>query len=135
MDNPATNATTPGDPPHPWVPEPKQRGTFGIISLCLSTMVICIWSTIHFNVPTKRHSNTRRFFTQVLWMFIALLTPEFLLLLAIDESVNAGILLRKTLEFHPHLAKPGVLVGLYNWVRGRVKSKDVSAKCQSLVIH
>jgi len=129
MENPATNATTPGDPPHPWVPEPKQRGTFGIISLCLSTMIICIWSTLHFNVPTKRYSTIRRFIFQVLWMFIALLAPEVLLLLALDERVNAGILLRKALKFRPHLAKPGALARVYSWIRGRVKSNDVSSKC------
>jgi len=129
MENPAINATTPSDPPHPWVPEPKQRGTFGIISLCLSTMIICIWSTIHFNVPIKRYTATRRFFLQVFWMLIALLVPEILLYLAMYESINAGILLRKALKFHPHLAKPGALSRVYSWIRGRVKSNDVSVKC------
>ena len=134
MENPATNATTPNDPPHPWVPEPKQRGTFGIISLCLSTMIICIWSTLHFNIPIKRYTATRRFFIQVSWMFIALLAPEVLLFLAINERINAGILLRKVLKSHPHLVKPGMLAGVCDWIRGRVKSKDVSAQCQSSVI-
>jgi len=135
MDNPAANATTPSNPTSLWVPEPKQRGTFGIISICLSTLIICIWSTLHFNIPTMRCTVTRRFFTQVLWMFIALLAPEYLLYLAIIERVNAGILLRKVLKFHPHLATPGMLVGVYNWIRGRVKSKDVSAKCRPPVIY
>jgi len=135
MDNLATNAATPSDSQHPWVPEPTQRGTFGIISLCLNTLIICIWSTLHFNVPTKRHSNTRRFFIQVLWMFITLLAPEVLLYLAINERIKAGILLRKALKFYPHLEKPGMFVSVCHWVRGRVKSKDVSAKCQSLVIY
>jgi len=68
-------------------------------------------------------------------MFIALLAPEVLLFLAISERVNAGILLRKAQEFHPHLVEPGMLVGVCNWIRGQVKSKEVSAKCQSPVIY
>jgi len=136
MDNPATNTTTPSDPPHPWVAEPKQRGTFGIISLCLSTLIICLWSTLHFNIPTRRFTATRRFFIQVSWMFLALLAPEFLLYTAINERINAGILLRKALKFHPHLAKPGMLVGVCNWICGGMKSKvDVSVKFQFRVIY
>jgi len=134
MENPVTNATTPNDPPHLWVPEPRQRGTFGIISFCLSTLIICIWSTLHFNVPTKHHSNTRRFFHQVFWMFITLLALEYLLFLAINERINAGILLRKVLKSHPHLVKPGMLAGMWDWIHSRVKSKEVSTQCQSSVI-
>ena len=59
--------------------EPKQRGTFAIISLCFSTLIICVWSTLHFNVPTRRYTVTRRVSLQVSWMFFALLAPEVLL--------------------------------------------------------
>jgi len=68
-------------------------------------------------------------------MFIALLAPELLLYLAISERINAGILLREVQKFHPHLVKPGMLVGVRNWIRERVKSKEVSAKCHSPVIY
>jgi len=68
-------------------------------------------------------------------MFIALLAPEFLLFLAITERSNAGILLRKVQKFHPRLVRPGMLVRVHNWIRERVKSKDVSAKCHSPVIY
>ncbi len=37
-----------------WAPDPSCRGTFGIISLCLSTTTICIWSSIHWNIPLER---------------------------------------------------------------------------------
>ena len=132
MENPATNTTTSSNSKYLWMGESKQRGTFGIISFCLSTLVICIWSTIHFNIPTRRHTPTRRFFLQMFWMFIALLAPEFLLFLAINERISANTLLKKVLKFHPHLDKPGMLAGVYNWIRGRVKSKGVSVQCQTL---
>jgi len=60
-------------------------------------------------------------------MFITLLTPEVLLFLAINERVNASVLLKKVLIFHPHLAETGMLAGVYNWTNGLVKSKEVSA--------
>ena len=134
MENTATNTTIPGNPPYNWMGEPKQRGTFGIMSLCFSTLIICIWSTLHFNVPTKRYTVTRRFFIQVFWMILALLAPEVLLFLAINERITAGVLLKKVLKFHPHLAKPGMFTRTYNWICGRAEAKGVSAQFQSYVI-
>ena len=64
-------------------------------------------------------------------MFISLLAPEFLLFLAINERIDAELLLKKVLEFHPHLAKPGMLPDMYNWIRRRA---DVSPPCQVFVI-
>ncbi|KAF1355436.1 hypothetical protein BDV97DRAFT_345548 [Delphinella strobiligena] len=34
-----------------WHPEPDYRGTFGILSLCLTTMFLCIWTAVHLNIP------------------------------------------------------------------------------------
>src|SRR5258706_1375914 len=134
MENLATNATTSSNPPFKWVGESKQRGTFGIISLCFSTLIICIWNTVHFSIPIRRLTVTRRFFLQAIWMFIALLAPEILLYLAIHERIAAGILLKKVLKFHPHLTKPGLFTRMYNWIHGRAESKNVSPQCQAYVI-
>src|SRR5258706_13452327 len=135
MENSATNATIRSNPPYRWMGEPNQRGTFGIVSFCSTTLIICIWSTLHFSIPTRRYTATRRFFLHVSWMVLALLAPELLLFLAINERTNASILVKKALEFHPRLAKPGTLSGMYNWISGRAESEGVSAQCQSLVIY
>ena len=134
MENPATNTTAPNNPPYRWEGEPKQRGTYGIITLCFSTLIICIWSTLHFNIPTRRYTVTRRVFLQVSWMIFALLAPEVLLFLAISERAVASALLKKVLKFHPHLAKPRTFTRIYNWIRGRAEPKDVSAQCQTHVM-
>ncbi|KLO11913.1 hypothetical protein SCHPADRAFT_891194 [Schizopora paradoxa] len=52
-----------------WAANPTCRGTFDIITLCLSTTIICIWSSIHNDIPAAQpppkasgrdvHSNTR----------------------------------------------------------------------------
>ena len=59
-------------------------------------------------------------------MIIALFAPEFLLFFAVNERIAAGILLKKVREFHPHLAKPGMLARMHNRIR-----KDVSTQCQA----
>ena len=131
MENPAANTTTPSNPPYLWVGEPEQRTTFGILSFCFSTLIICVWSTVHFNVPRRRHTNTRRLFLQVAWMLIALLAPEYLLYLAVCERIDAGFLLGKVQEFHPELVKPGMIAHMRNSIRGLVNSREVSTQCQA----
>ena len=126
MASPAINSTTPGNPQYLWRGEPEQRGTSGILVICISTLIICVWSTVHFNIPTIRRAPIRRFFTQVLWMVIALIAPEFLLYLAINERISAAFLVKKTLASHPKLAKPGMLNGMYNYIRELEKVRDVS---------
>ena len=141
MENPTTNATTPGDPPYLWIGQPKQRTTFGILSVCFTTTIICVWSTIHLNIPSRRHSPTCRFFLQFGWMVVALFAPEVLLYLAINEWINATALVKRTLAFHPHLAKPGMLARVYNYIRElnrvynytRAWLKDVSVPYQASV--
>ena len=108
MEVPATNSTTPGNPTYLWIGEPKQRGTFGIISIRINTLIICVWRTVHFNIPTKRLPFTSHFFTQLLWMVIALLGPEYLLYLAINQWTDVAYLVKETLAFHLRLAMPGM---------------------------
>ena len=102
MDNTATTPTAPGNPPQSWGEEPNFRGTFGIIFLCFSTLIICTWNVVHFNVPARRYSDSYRLLFQVLWMVIALGAPEVLLFLALNEYIRAGELLKGALKRPKH---------------------------------
>ena len=134
MENLTTNTTTPSNPPYLWIGESNQRTTFGILSFCFSTLIICVWSTLHFPVPIRRHTTTRRVCLQVSWMVFALLAPEVLLYLAVNERIRAGALLKQVFKLRPDLEKPRILARMYNYFFGRGKSKDVSVQCQIYVI-
>jgi len=129
MDNPPRNTSTHDRPSFLWVEEPKRRGTFGILSLCFSTLVICVWSTLHFDIPTIRHSRTRRCFLQIRWTVFALFAPEALLYSAILERIGAEALV-KAAEEHFQDRKPGMFTRAYNYIfrRAKAKSEDVSTK-------
>jgi len=88
-------------------------------------MLICVWSTLHLNIPSKRHTPTRRFFLQVSWMVVALLAPEALLFLAINERIDATVLMKRALDSHPRLAKPGMRARIYNYIRAKLKHVSV----------
>ena len=84
-----------------WVPEPNFRGTSGIFSLCLSTMIISVWSAVHFDIPTTRQGTMSSFVTSVLWMLAALFCPELLLLIAFNQRANASYIVKRAEELLP----------------------------------
>ncbi|KAF2140459.1 uncharacterized protein K452DRAFT_359536 [Aplosporella prunicola CBS 121167] len=64
-----------------WVPEPTQRGTFGILSSCIVTTLLCVWSAVHLNIPQKEDEERpwyakHQFWRKIKWLFLALLAPE-----------------------------------------------------------
>jgi hypothetical protein len=128
MENLTSNTTTPGDPSFLWKAEPTQRGTFGILSFCLSTLIICVWSALHFDIPTTRHTLTHRIFIHVFWMAVALIAPEALLCAAIDQRIDSELLTRKAVEYLPQkLAKPGIFARCFHLITRR-KPEAVSTR-------
>ena len=60
-----------------WVPEPNGRGTYNLLSTCLLTLGLCVYSSIHLNIPEYKASWTILFLRRTKWVLIALLAPEF----------------------------------------------------------
>ena len=78
-----------------WKSEPRTRGTFSILSLCLSTIFICVWKAWHPNVP--RHSPDQRskiegLVKSVPRFLFFLFFPEALFVTALNELRQACIL-------------------------------------------
>jgi len=92
MENPTNNTTTPHMPEFLWVEEPSFRGSSGILTFCVSTLIICVWSALHFDIPQRRHTNTERFAFGILWMIVGVLCPGGLLTSAIFQRIDASIL-------------------------------------------
>ncbi len=118
-----------------WASSPSCRGTFEIISLCLTTTIICIWSSIHWDIPLRRvdadlpaidgwsfkdiKGRLKRKFTllsrSLLWhgplVLVAIFCPELMLYNAIDQLLCARKLRKefsKPLEEISHGKKEAV---------------------------
>lgn len=61
--------------PTQWHPEPQFRGTFSILSSCLITMSLCIWTSLHLNVPEYGKEHLQKY-RKAAWMVLGLLAPE-----------------------------------------------------------
>lgn len=58
-----------------WKPSPKSRGTFDILSTCIITMLLCVSTAVHLNVPPPGSVWGPRL-RKVGWLVLALLAPE-----------------------------------------------------------
>jgi hypothetical protein len=58
-----------------WHPEPQTRGTFSILSNCLITMSLCIWTSLHLNVPEHKKEHLQKY-RKLGWMLLGLIAPE-----------------------------------------------------------
>lgn len=79
------------DQPVGWQAGADSRGTWAIVSSCLSTIFACTWSIQHLNVPGKPTLDGKwaRIFRSCKWMVINILFPEFIVLQAAFELFMA----------------------------------------------
>lgn len=71
-----------------WVDSPSVRGTADILRSCLLTLLACVYTSLHLNVPDD--TNWRHvLWSKVRWMLLALFLPEFVLFMAGDQLRQA----------------------------------------------
>ncbi|GJC83859.1 hypothetical protein ColLi_06697 [Colletotrichum liriopes] len=74
-----------------WVESPAVRGTADILWTCIVTLVACVYTVLHLNVPTKS-GMWATFKYKIRWAFCAILTPETVLLVAVTQFRDARAL-------------------------------------------
>jgi hypothetical protein len=65
-----------------WVPQPGYRGTWGVLYSCTITLGLCVYTTIHLNIPARDESRVSFFLRKAKWVVIAVLAPEVVLFTA-----------------------------------------------------
>ncbi|KAK3351893.1 hypothetical protein B0H65DRAFT_421390, partial [Neurospora tetraspora] len=58
--------------------EPDLRGTFSILSTCIVTLVLCVWTAIHLNAPEHKEGAIKLYMRKCGWMLLGLLIPELI---------------------------------------------------------
>lgn len=129
MENPIDQTTLPERPAFHWVPGPNVRGTWDILIICLGTLIICVWSALHFDIPSQRHRMKDRLALGVMWIVIAMLCPEGLLVAAICQHIDASMLeIRAPLYIPPEEKAAQANPGWFTRVLKRyLREKSVSS--------
>jgi hypothetical protein len=58
-----------------WQPEPKYRGTSTILSSCIITIGLCVWTAVHLNIQEHGKSGRQRLI-KIKWLLYGLFAPE-----------------------------------------------------------
>ena len=72
-----------------FVPDPDGRGTWSLLYSCIFTLVLCVWTAIHPNLPDLYTSETHKYRLKVVWVFVAILAPEIGVLTAFKQYRRA----------------------------------------------
>lgn len=83
-----------GDEEVGWQSGSCYRGTWDIVSTCLSTIIACTWSIQHLNIPATDDGRWKKGGRKVKWMMITVLFPELVLIHAMLEFYMAWSALR-----------------------------------------
>lgn len=60
----------------PFIPEPDGRGTWSLLYSCVFTLVLCVWTAIHPNLPDPGAPEIRKYRFKGLWVVWAIFAPE-----------------------------------------------------------
>ena len=65
-----------------WIADPDGQGTFTLLTSCLVTLGLCVWSAIQLDVPPAKTSRVRLWLLYVQWSLLGVLGPELLVYVA-----------------------------------------------------
>ena len=78
-----------------FVDDPNQRGTYSLVISCLLTLILCVWSALHLNVPRPDDTIWYRFWINTRWILTGVYAPELVVFTAWRQWSSARILGRK----------------------------------------
>lgn len=104
--NPSNDTTHIG-----WQSEPNLRGTYTIVSSCVSTLLICVLSAVHLNIPAKGHAGWDQTLRKAKWVCAGMFTPEVLALAAFIQFDAARTMTTKAQHLMKDVySQPGLTV-------------------------
>jgi hypothetical protein len=87
---------------------PRGRGTWGILYSCVFTLVLCVYTAIHLNLPAKNNTQYTIWLRKIKWVLIAIFGPEVVVLTALDQLLSARQFLRNLRSPHYNIDKVGL---------------------------
>ena len=82
-----------------YVQEPNGRGTTSLILSCLLTLILCVWSALHLNVPEPGQTVRQRVLMNLRWILTGIYPPELVVFTAWRQWSSARIL-KDSIEQH-----------------------------------
>lgn len=80
-----------------YVSDPEGRGTPSLVISCLVTLVLCVWSAVHLNVPRRDQTRLEAIFLILRWVIAGIYAPE-LVVFAAWRQWSSARMLQKNVE-------------------------------------
>ena len=71
-----------------WVNDPDGRGTFTIVSSCVLTLSLCVYTAIHLNVRHYRTTELQSWIETTKWVVFGILAPELVVFVAWRQYIS-----------------------------------------------
>lgn len=65
----------------------NQRDTISLVTSCLFTLALCVYSAVHLNVPPKNEKRAKTAAREALWYMLALFIPELVVYFAWKQKL------------------------------------------------
>ncbi|KAL8948920.1 MAG: hypothetical protein Q9222_004924 [Ikaeria aurantiellina] len=75
-----------------WVSDPDGRGTFTILSSCVLTLSLCVYTSIHLNVRPRGQTELYSWIETSKWVIFGILAPELMVFVAWRQFMSAKAL-------------------------------------------
>ena len=97
-----------------WQPEPSTRGTWSILSTCIITTSLCVWTAVHLNVPPP-DQRLAPFWRKVYWLSVGLFAPEMVAYTAWYQRLAAAKGLKDIQKAMGHKSNPSWREKVSHW--------------------
>lgn len=75
-----------------YVSDPDGRGTLSIFFSCLLTLSLCVWSSVHLNLPKYEESDIEYMWRYFKWSIMGVFGPELVIWTAWRQYISARAL-------------------------------------------
>lgn len=79
-----------------WQSDPDGRGTFRLVSSCVFTLVICVYSAMHLNVPPHGESAVQFWWRNIRWALAGIFGPELVVFIAWKQYLSARAIVKRS---------------------------------------
>ena len=77
-----------------WMAGANTRGTADVLYTCVVTIVLCVWTSVHMNIPAPGDHPSRTVWRKIKWTIYGLLGPEIVLFTAWSQYKQAKDLIQ-----------------------------------------
>ncbi len=113
-----------------WQPEPSTRGTWSILSVCVITTSLCVWTAVHLNIPPSDQKHAQ-FWRKLYWLGVGLFAPEMVAYTAWYQRLVVAKGLREIRKAMGQKPRLSWMERGFNWLRSselKVNEKPAGAE-------